>query len=441
MTLTETDPLDTRLAEPGSEWWRTAVIYQIYPRSFSDSSGDGVGDLPGVTSRLDDLAELGVDALWLSPFQRSPQKDAGYDVSDYCDVDPIFGTLADFDEMLAQAHQRSIRIIVDLRPRRSTEDRLPVVGRGAGLLVLRAVAEEVAGALGTPGPGGEGRLEPLVLVGRVVGHQVDHDAQAELVGARDQVVGVVQRRGGERLATVPAAALADHDVGLADDRQVVDARGHPPEHHEPLRQVAGPAADAVERRPGGGDRCAGVLVDGGVPVLVEARVRRPRGCDAMAVGALADRAGEDPQPVGLLARRAAREAGGEGVERVARVRRRGRRGGVRVNRVHLGERPVDAVRRGDRSAAERRGRDAGLGGDIERGVEGRRLAERHLDRRPAAAVVVRRVGLVEGGQCARGPATVAGVGRSAEASGHDELGHRFTVPRRACRSQLPDGTQ
>ena len=121
MTLTETDPLDTRLAAPGSEWWRTAVIYQIYPRSFSDSSGDGVGDLPGITSRLDDLAELGVDALWLSPFQRSPQKDAGYDVSDYCDVDPLFGTLADFDEMLAQAHERSIRIIVDLVPNHSSD--------------------------------------------------------------------------------------------------------------------------------------------------------------------------------------------------------------------------------------------------------------------------------------------------------------------------------
>jgi alpha-glucosidase len=112
---------DTRTTAPGSEWWRTAVIYQIYPRSFSDSTGDGIGDLRGVTSRLDDLKQLGVDAVWLSPFQRSPQKDAGYDVSDYCDVDPIFGTLADFDEMLAQAHARSIRIIVDLVPNHSSD--------------------------------------------------------------------------------------------------------------------------------------------------------------------------------------------------------------------------------------------------------------------------------------------------------------------------------
>ena len=91
---------DPTAAPPAAEWWRTAVIYQIYPRSFADSSGDGIGDLPGVTAHLDDLADLGVDAIWLSPFQRSPQKDAGYDVSDYCDVDPLFGTLADFDVML-----------------------------------------------------------------------------------------------------------------------------------------------------------------------------------------------------------------------------------------------------------------------------------------------------------------------------------------------------
>jgi alpha-glucosidase len=106
---------------PGAEWWRSAVIYQIYPRSFADASGDGLGDLAGVTAHLDDLGDLGVDAIWLSPFQRSPQKDAGYDVSDYCDVDPIFGTLADFDEMLAQAHGRGIRVIVDLVPNHSSD--------------------------------------------------------------------------------------------------------------------------------------------------------------------------------------------------------------------------------------------------------------------------------------------------------------------------------
>jgi alpha-glucosidase len=112
---------DALPSRPGAEWWRTAVIYQIYPRSFADSSGDGVGDLPGVTAHLDDLVHLGVDALWLSPFQRSPQKDAGYDVADYCDVDPLFGTLGDFDDMLEQAHDRGIRVIVDLVPNHSSD--------------------------------------------------------------------------------------------------------------------------------------------------------------------------------------------------------------------------------------------------------------------------------------------------------------------------------
>jgi alpha-glucosidase len=122
MTTAETVTLaDTRAETAGSEWWRTAVIYQIYPRSFADSTGDGIGDLPGVTAHLDDLRALGIDAIWLSPFQRSPQKDAGYDVADYCDVDPIFGTLADFDRMLSEAHARSIRIIVDLVPNHSSD--------------------------------------------------------------------------------------------------------------------------------------------------------------------------------------------------------------------------------------------------------------------------------------------------------------------------------
>lgn len=121
MTFTQEDARADLVAAPGSEWWRTAVIYQIYPRSFADASGDGLGDLPGVTAHLDDLKELGVDAIWLSPFQTSPQKDAGYDVADYRDVDPIFGTLADFDEMLAGAHERGIRVIVDLVPNHSSD--------------------------------------------------------------------------------------------------------------------------------------------------------------------------------------------------------------------------------------------------------------------------------------------------------------------------------
>ncbi|WEO77738.1 glycoside hydrolase family 13 protein [Cryobacterium sp. SO2] len=106
----------------GTEWWRTAVIYQIYPRSFADANGDGMGDLAGIQSRLPQLAELGVDAIWLSPFYTSPQRDAGYDVSDYCDVDPLFGSLADYDSMQAAAHALGIRVIVDIVPNHSSSD-------------------------------------------------------------------------------------------------------------------------------------------------------------------------------------------------------------------------------------------------------------------------------------------------------------------------------
>ncbi|KRC60954.1 alpha-amylase [Agromyces sp. Root81] len=102
------------------EWWRTAVIYQVYPRSFADGDGDGIGDLPGITSRLDALQELGVDAVWLSPFYTSPQRDGGYDVADYCDVDPLFGTLADFDALLLAAHARDMRVIADIVPNHSS---------------------------------------------------------------------------------------------------------------------------------------------------------------------------------------------------------------------------------------------------------------------------------------------------------------------------------
>ncbi|MCV6585946.1 MAG: alpha-amylase family glycosyl hydrolase [Marinibacterium sp.] len=97
-----------------TDWWRGGVIYQIYPRSFQDSNDDGIGDIRGITMRMDYIASLGVDAIWISPFFRSPMKDFGYDVSDYCDIDPMFGTLDDFDELIAAAHARGIRVMIDL---------------------------------------------------------------------------------------------------------------------------------------------------------------------------------------------------------------------------------------------------------------------------------------------------------------------------------------
>ena len=97
-----------------ADWWRGAVIYQIYPRSFQDSNGDGIGDLKGIVQRLPYIASLGVDAIWISPFFTSPMKDFGYDVSDYCGVDPMFGTLTDFDEMITTAHNNGVKVMIDL---------------------------------------------------------------------------------------------------------------------------------------------------------------------------------------------------------------------------------------------------------------------------------------------------------------------------------------
>jgi len=111
------DVIEARMSKPidpnGEPWWRGAAIYQIYPRSFQDSDGDGIGDLPGITRRLEYVAALGVDAIWICPFFKSPMRDFGYDVADYCDVDPIFGTLADFDALVARAHALGVRVMVD----------------------------------------------------------------------------------------------------------------------------------------------------------------------------------------------------------------------------------------------------------------------------------------------------------------------------------------
>ena len=94
-------------------WWKGASIYQIYPRSFQDSNGDGVGDLPGITSRLDHVAQLGAEAIWISPFFASPMKDFGYDIADFCAVDPVFGSLEDFDALVARAHALGLKVLID----------------------------------------------------------------------------------------------------------------------------------------------------------------------------------------------------------------------------------------------------------------------------------------------------------------------------------------
>lgn len=120
MNEQRTTPSDQAVSP--TPWWRNAVFYQIYPRSFADTTGNGIGDLAGITRHLDDLAWLGVDALWISPFFPSPMRDFGYDVSDYCGVDPLFGTLRDFDDLLAEAHRRKMRVIIDWVPAHTSSE-------------------------------------------------------------------------------------------------------------------------------------------------------------------------------------------------------------------------------------------------------------------------------------------------------------------------------
>ncbi len=116
MTSTTTVAANRGPSAPEAPWWRQAVVYQIYPRSFADSNGDGIGDLPGITTRVDYLARLGVDAIWLSPFYPSALADGGYDVDDYQNVDPRLGTLDDFDELVSALHAVNIHLIVDIVP-------------------------------------------------------------------------------------------------------------------------------------------------------------------------------------------------------------------------------------------------------------------------------------------------------------------------------------
>src|ERR1700747_1519958 len=102
-------------------WWQSGVIYQIYPRSFQDTNGDGIGDLPGIVRRLEHVVSLGIDAIWISPIYPSPMADFGYDVSDYCGIDPVFGTIEDFDRLVAEAHRRGLKVILDFVPNHTSD--------------------------------------------------------------------------------------------------------------------------------------------------------------------------------------------------------------------------------------------------------------------------------------------------------------------------------
>src|SRR6266536_3118584 len=119
--MTQSDLAPAHARTSITKWWRDAAIYEIYVRSFADSDGDGIGDLEGITERLPYLAGLGVDALWLTPFYPSPMADFGYDVADYRDVDPVFGTLTDFRRLSDDAHGHGLRIIVDIVPNHTSD--------------------------------------------------------------------------------------------------------------------------------------------------------------------------------------------------------------------------------------------------------------------------------------------------------------------------------
>ena len=170
-------------------WWKSAVVYQIYPRSFADADGDGMGDLRGIIDHLDHLAGLGVDVLWLSPVYPSPQDDNGYDISDYQDIDPMFGTLEIFDELLAGVHARGMKLIMDLVVNHSSDEHPWFVesrsrqGRPEARLVLVAA-----------GPRGHG-------AGRA-------RRRADQLGRRLRRPGLGVRRGHRRVLPAPVLAAS-----------------------------------------------------------------------------------------------------------------------------------------------------------------------------------------------------------------------------------------
>ena len=246
MSVTDQQQTFVTIDRP-DDWWKTAVVYQIYPRSFSDSNGDGTGDIPGMLLRLDYLAELGVEVVWLSPIYRSPMDDNGYDISDYTDVDPLFGTLEELDELIAGLHARGIKLIMDLVVNHTSDEhpwfvesrdpgvaqaRLVLLAAGPGglrarhrgggadqlgfvvlrlvldlrraqrrVLPARLLAQAAGPQLGEPG-GPRGRLRDDELVGR--------PGRGRLPDGRDQhdlqAAGAARRRSGSGPASTRAAS-------------------------------------------------------------------------------------------------------------------------------------------------------------------------------------------------------------------------------------------
>ena len=304
-----TPPSEAR-NRPVTPWWVDAVIYQVYPRSFADADGDGMGDLRGVTSRLDYLAQLGVDAIWLSPFYLSPQHDAGYDVADYRAVDPRFGTLADADEMIAAAHEAGIRVVVDLVPNHTSSEhawfQAALAAAPGSPERARYHFAEGRGEHGELPPnnwestfgGGVGaRVREAVAGGvahRVVVREHPGVRGADPAGLLEGPVDRVGQRGG-----VPAGHEVGEVEGLvhlagADVPEHARERGHPRLGHHHRLVVVGvqdpppvpvDLVDAVlvhER----GERLEGVRVERGVGVLARVRDHAHAGVLTAAVSAI-----------------------------------------------------------------------------------------------------------------------------------------------------------
>ena len=252
---------DPESSDP-DRWWHGGVFYQVYPRSFADSDGDGVGDLPGIISKLDHLARLGISGVWLSPVTCSPNRDWGYDVSDYRDIDPAYGTLEDLDTLVREAGRRGIRILMDLVPNHTSDrhawfvDALAGQGRGTpGLLRLggpqtrREPAEQLGQHLRRAGLGARRAQRPVLpaqLRGRATGPQlVERRRPPGVRRHRALLVGPRRRR-------LPDRRVQHDDQGQGAARQPPGDEGRPDRpavHGRALRLQHGPAGGARHPAP------------------------------------------------------------------------------------------------------------------------------------------------------------------------------------------------